>query len=190
MKTFLSSTYIDLKDYRQAASEALERLGLKVNRMEVFGARPDEPKEACLKEIEDCDLFVGIYAYRYGHISSGSPISITEQEFNHAIQKGRPAFCFFIDEDHPWPPKFVDSDPGRNKLKDLKNRIKNKVVVDFFTTAEDLKQKVTSAIARYQFNINLDGKKRMMQGLQVQSRKAAPPSSLADLERLSQGFVK
>jgi hypothetical protein len=125
MKTFLSSTYIDLKEYRQAASEALERLGHKVNRMEIFGARPDEPKEACLKEIDECDLFVGIYAYRYGYVPSGSLISITEQEYNHAIQKGRPAFCFFINEDHPWLPKLVDSGPERTKLNNLKTRIQS-----------------------------------------------------------------
>ncbi len=112
-----------------------------------------------------------------------SPISITEQEFNHAIQKGRPAFCFFIDEDHPWPPKFVDSDPGRNKLKDLKNRIKNKVVVDFFTTAEDLKQKVTSAIARYQFNINL---KSSQSDPKANDAKASSGSKVSDSAPVSE----
>ena len=59
MKTFLSSTYIDLKKYRQAASEALERLGHKVNRMEIFGARPDEPKEACAKESTNAIRLLG-----------------------------------------------------------------------------------------------------------------------------------
>jgi hypothetical protein len=57
MKSFLSSTYVDLIEYRQAATEALERLGQQVGRMEIFGARPVEPSNACLSEIEDCDLY-------------------------------------------------------------------------------------------------------------------------------------
>jgi len=68
MKVFISSTYDDLKDHRKAAHDELERLGLHVIWMEAFGARPMESTEACLKEIEECDLFVGIYAHRYGYI--------------------------------------------------------------------------------------------------------------------------
>jgi hypothetical protein len=68
MKIFLSSTYVDLIEYRQAATEALERLGQQVGRNESFGAQPVEPSDACLSEIEDCDRFVGIYAHRYGYI--------------------------------------------------------------------------------------------------------------------------
>lgn len=75
-KAFLSSTYVDLADYRKATTEALERLGHQVERMEIFGARPEEPKEACLAEIEACDLFVGLYAHRYGHVPAGSDSSI------------------------------------------------------------------------------------------------------------------
>ena len=37
MKIFLSSTYADLIEYRQAAAEALERLDQQVGRMEIFG---------------------------------------------------------------------------------------------------------------------------------------------------------
>ncbi len=85
MKAFLSSTYIDLIEHRKFAVEALERLGQEVGRMEVFGARPEEPTKACLSEIQSCDFFIGIYAHRYGHVPSGSQISITEVEYNHAV---------------------------------------------------------------------------------------------------------
>ena len=39
MKVFLSSTYDDLVDYRKAAHDTLEQLGLHVVWMESFGAR-------------------------------------------------------------------------------------------------------------------------------------------------------
>ena len=48
-----------------AVAGALERLGLQLARMEMFGARPEEPTKACLEEVEASELFVGIYAHRY-----------------------------------------------------------------------------------------------------------------------------
>jgi hypothetical protein len=50
MKSFLSSTYVDLIEYRQAATEALERLGQHVGRMEILmHDRWNLPTLACLK---------------------------------------------------------------------------------------------------------------------------------------------
>ena len=81
MKVFISSTYQDLIDYRAAAIEAVEGTSYQAVKMEVFGARSDEPLNACLQEIEQCDLFIGIYAHRYGYVPDSSNISITEMEY-------------------------------------------------------------------------------------------------------------
>src|SRR3712207_6661321 len=102
MKVFLSSTFVDLEDYRRSVSEALYRLQAQVGRMEVFGARAEDATTASLSEVENCDVFVGIYAHRYGHIPSGATVSITEQEYDHARKHNKPMFCFSIDEDYPW----------------------------------------------------------------------------------------
>ena len=157
MKTFLSSTCVDLVDHRDAAAEAIERLGQQVGRMEVFGARPDEPSEACLAEIEECDLFVGIYAHRYGYVPDGTDVSITEAEFDHANAKSKPLFCFLVDEDHPWPPKMIEDEPGRSKLRGFKARIGSEFVSDTFTTSEDLAYKMAAALGRYLSNRNNAG---------------------------------
>ena len=77
MKIFLSSTYNDLIEHRHTAHNALEQLGLQVIWMEAFIARPVESTKACLDEIEESELFVGIYAHRYGYISEGSDICKT-----------------------------------------------------------------------------------------------------------------
>lgn len=150
MKIFLSSTYVDLIEYRQAATEALERLDHQVGRMEIFGARPMEPSGACLSEIADCDLFVGIYAHRYGHIPDGSTVSITEAEFRHARKLKKPTFCFEVDAKHPWPSfKMDESESGKTKLIALKAEISSNVVRDTFTTPEDLALKIATSVSRY-----------------------------------------
>jgi hypothetical protein len=149
MKVFLSSTYIDLINHRKLAAEALERLKLEVGRMEVFGARPDEPSKACLNEVEDCELFIGIYAHRYGHIPKGGRVSITEAELRCAQDNGKAIFCFVIDDNYPWPPKFIDDDPGKVKLNILKTMIRERFTIDTFGTPEDLAYKIASSIGRY-----------------------------------------
>jgi len=149
MKAFLSSTYIDLIEHRKLAAEALERLGQQVGRMEVFGARPEEATQACLSEIEACDIFLGIYAHRYGYVPTGSQISITEAEYNHAAERKKPIFCFMVDEDFPWPPRMIEEQPGKSKLHDFKQRISGALVRDTFTTPEVLAYKVASSIGRY-----------------------------------------
>lgn len=100
MKVFISSTYKDLIDYRAAAIRAVEGTNYQASKMEVFGARPDEPLDACLKEVEESDFFIGIYAHRYGYIPANSDISITEMEYVHAKNLGKPIYIFVIDEEN------------------------------------------------------------------------------------------
>ncbi len=114
MKVFLSSTYNDLIEHRKAAHDALEQLGLHVICMEAFGARPEETLKACLKEVEESDLFVCIYAHSYGYIPAGSGVSITEQEFDHAQELEKPIFGFIVDDDFIWHQKYFEHDKKTN----------------------------------------------------------------------------
>lgn len=156
MKIFLSSTYQDLVSHREAAARAVERLGQQGIRMEIFGARPLEATSACLEEILDCDLLVGIYAHRYGYVP-GECKSITEQEFDFAIEKQKPTFCFVVDEEYPWPPKHVESEPGRTRLREFVQRVRERVVTDSFTTPEDLAFKIASALGRFLLYTKIKG---------------------------------
>jgi CheY-like chemotaxis protein len=149
MKVFLSSTYQELIGHREAAARAIERLGQQGVRMEVFGARPAEATDACLQEISDSDALVGIYAHRYGYVPHGYSKSITEQEFNYAREKDKPTFCFVIDEEYPWPPKHVEAEPGRTRLREFVQRLRATVIVDLFTTQEELAFKVASSLGRF-----------------------------------------
>ena len=149
MKIFLSSTYQDLVSHREAAARAVERLGQQGIRMEVFGARPLEATRASLEEILDSDLLVGIYAHRYGYVPGGQSKSITEQEFDFALEKQKPTFCFVIDDEYPWLPKHVESEPGRTRLREFLQRLRETVVTDSFTTPEDLAFKVATSLGRF-----------------------------------------
>jgi tetratricopeptide (TPR) repeat protein len=148
-KVFVSSTYIDLKDHRRAVIDSLLRLKLQPVAMEFFGAKPEEPRQVCGDEIRGCDLFIGIYAHRYGFASEESDKSITEQEFDLARELGKPSFCYLIDEDHPWPPKFIEDEPGKSRLRAFKARIESAWVRDTFATPQDLAGRVSSDLGKW-----------------------------------------
>ena len=149
MNVFVSSTALDLPNHRLAVAMALERLGLQPARMETFGARPEDPTEACLKEIEGSDIFVGIYAHRYGYVPPGSTSSITESEFDYACNLRRPTFCFFIDGEYPWPQEYMEQSRGKEKLIAFKARLEKLIVRDVFTTPDVLATRVATSIGRY-----------------------------------------
>lgn len=145
MKVFLSSTGHDLVEYRLKASQALEKLGLQIVKMEDFGAMSEEATEACRKKIEACDLFIGIYAHQYGFISPGSAISMIEKEYEFA--KTKPKLCFIVEDSYPWNPQFVDY-INYQLLNNFKTRIKNEYVIVAFNTAEDLAAKISYSTTR------------------------------------------
>lgn len=182
MKVFISSTYQDLVDYRSKTAEAVERLGQQRIRMEVFGARPERATEVCRDEIEESDIFLGIYAHRYGHIPTGDDLSITEMEYHYAVERKKPVFCFVVDEDHPWPPAFIEGEPGQAKLKALKDKISARLVRDTFTTPEDLASKVATSLGRYLIaNALIDNLKAVIDNLEVLIAKNAPGGQQIDI---------
>lgn len=151
MKVFLSSTFIDLIDYRKVAIVALEKLGQQVDRMEIFNASPSKPSEVSFNELEQCDLFVGIYAHRYGSIPKGKDLSITELEYDYARDLGLQCFCFLVQEDYPWIPKMIQKGT-QTKLKKFKKKIKDDLTIETFQSSGDLALKIATSIGNYLSN--------------------------------------
>lgn len=118
--------------------------------MEVSGARPDDTTQASLKDLEECELFVGIYAHRYGSIPQGSTTSITEEEYDYAKKLKKPMFCYIVDENHAWLPSMIEcNEPARSKLRIFKAKIKEDLTKDVFSTPDDLASKVATSIGHY-----------------------------------------
>ncbi len=108
-----------------------------------------EATNACLEEISAADAMIGIYAHRYGYVPNGQTKSITEQEFDFSREKDKPTFCFVVDGEYPWPPKHVEAEPGRTRLQEFLQRLREKTVIDSFTSPEDLAFKVASSLGRF-----------------------------------------
>lgn len=95
---FLSSTHEDLVPYRDTLTRALRKAGHDVEAMEDFPARDERPLDECLRRLSKCDYYIGVIAWRYGHIPQGDK-SIAELEYVHARQLGKKCFVFLLSED-------------------------------------------------------------------------------------------
>jgi hypothetical protein len=82
---FISSTYEDLKEYRRAIWDLLEKFNVNVRGMEDFGARRDSPLATCIAEVEQSDIYLGVIAFRLGSIDSQSGRSFTQVEYEKLI---------------------------------------------------------------------------------------------------------
>jgi tetratricopeptide (TPR) repeat protein len=144
----ISSTARDLsKKHREQVRLGCERAGFDPREMmEHLTALDKGAVEASLRMVEQADVYLGIFGYRYGTIPTGYELSITEMEYNHAVELGKPRLIFFIHKEHPVLIDDVETGRGAVKLNALKYRIGEARAAAFFKSAEDLRAHVVEAL--------------------------------------------
>jgi hypothetical protein len=98
LQVFISSTYTDLIEERQAAVAAVLKAGHIPAGMELFSAGDRSQLETIRSWINQSDAYMLILGGRYGTIEPESGISYTELEFNYAVELGKPLFAVVISE--------------------------------------------------------------------------------------------
>ncbi|HWT02623.1 MAG TPA: DUF4062 domain-containing protein [Pyrinomonadaceae bacterium] len=148
-RVFVSSTFEDLKEFREAVQKYIRRLGAVDISMENFGARDERPKEECLRLInEESDFFVGIYAHRYGYVPEGEGVSITEAEYHAAVAAKVTTLVYLVDEKTPWVLTHVDEGQARDRLRKFKEKLNAEHVRAVFSTPEGLAAQVAADLGR------------------------------------------
>lgn len=145
----VSSTARDLPDHREEVMEACLRQGMFPKMMEHLPASDADAIAKSIELVDEADYYVGIFAYRYGYAPKGYDISITEMEYNRAVERNIPRLIFLIHEDHPVKIADVETGEGLEKLKALKERLKTERVVNFFKSPEDLRARVIDSLSHY-----------------------------------------
>lgn len=158
LKVYISSTYEDLKDHREAVYDALRKIRADVIAMEDYIAQDQRPLQNCLEDVASCDIYVGIFAWRYGYIPNDKKnkhpniLSITELEYRKAREKGIPCLIFLLDESVPWPLKFSDgttqSATTGDNINKLRNELKKEHSVSFFKNKDELASNILAAITQ------------------------------------------
>lgn len=97
LQVFVSSTYTDLKEERQAAVQAILDAGHIPAGMELFKAGKSQ-METIRKWIDESDVYMLILGGRYGSIEEESGLSYTELEYKYALSKNMPVFAIILDD--------------------------------------------------------------------------------------------
>jgi len=115
--------------------------------MEHLPALDADAIQASLALVDKADIYIGVFAFRYGHQPIGHNISITEMEYDRAVQRGIPRFIFTMADDHPINRADVECGDGEEKLECLKARF-NRVCASF-NSSVDLRAHVINTLAEW-----------------------------------------
>ncbi len=96
LQVFLSSTFTDMKNERQAAVSAILKAGHIPAGMELFTAGDRSQMEIIERWIDESDVYMLLLGGRYGSVEPKSEMGYTELEYNYALSQGKPLFAVVI----------------------------------------------------------------------------------------------
>ncbi len=141
LKVFISSTYQDLKEYRQAVIEQLNRMKVQGLKMEYFGAADAEPTQLSLEHLETCNVYIGIIGHRYGSLASDNERSITQCEYEKAYElyeQGKMRLRLYLaDQNVAIPLNLIENDVLRAKQQKFR-QILGRHTVKYFQSPHEL----------------------------------------------------
>ncbi len=146
-RIYVSSTFNDLQECRRQVSLVIRRMGHEDVAMEYYVAEDKRPVAKCLDDVANCDLYIGIFAWRYGWIprtKNPKKRSITELEYRQAFRKKKTCLIFLLDDKAPWPPAFVDD--NKKRMKKLRDELSEKHGAALFTSADNIGSVVAPAM--------------------------------------------
>lgn len=154
---YLSSTYEDLKEHRRVVYEALRKAGHHVIAMEDYVATDQRPVEKCLKDVDAADIYVGLFAFRYGYRppsehDNPNGRSITELEYRCAEASQKPCLMFVVHDTTAWPRVFDDAHTGDDRgdrIKTLRQHLLTEKLASQFSAPHELSTLVLAAVGKY-----------------------------------------
>ncbi|MEM6966955.1 MAG: DUF4062 domain-containing protein, partial [Bacteroidota bacterium] len=96
LQVFVSSTYLDLIEERQAAVQAILSCGHIPAGMELFSSGDESQMEVIKRWIDESDVFLLILGGRYGSVDTKTGKSYTHLEYEYALEKGLANFAVVI----------------------------------------------------------------------------------------------
>ena len=126
--------------------------------MEDYVAADQRPVDKCLADVTSVDIYVGIFAFRYGYVppdSHGNPkkLSITELEFRQAESLAKPCLTFVVNESTAWRASFMDSQKAEDKgerINSFRQHLLTEKMASSFSTPHELSTLVLAAITKQQ----------------------------------------
>jgi hypothetical protein len=146
-QVFVSSTFRDLQEERQAVMQALLELDCIPSGMELFPASDETAWELIKRVIDGCDYYVVIVGGRYGS-RDAEGVSYTEREFDHAVAQGIPVLGFVHEDPAEIKAGKTELDAeGQAKLGAFREKVQARHC-KMWKNADDLGSKVSRALVQ------------------------------------------
>ena len=120
--------------------------------MEQMPASPTDAVTLSREYVDQADFYLGIFAFRYGFVPEGQEKSVTELEYDRAVERGIPTFIFIAHDQHPLVAADMEMGVGAPKLHAFKERLSKSHVVRTFRSPEELRTEVIAALAAHRQN--------------------------------------
>ena len=161
LQVFVSSTYLDLIDERQAAVSAILKSGHIPAGMELFTAGDQSQWNIIERWIDESDVYMLILGGRYGSVEPKSGLSYTELEYNYALESGKPLFAVVIndsalDQKIQKEGASVIEKEHPVELKEFKQKVLSNMS-SFFDDEKDIRLCVLESLPEIAASRNLDG---------------------------------
>jgi len=161
LQVFISSTYSDLREERQAAVEAILTAGHIPAGLELFAAGDESQMNVIKRWIDESDVYMLILGGRYGSLEPKTRKSYIQLEYEYAVKLGKPLFSIVIDE------KSLEKKIKRNgasvieiehpdQLKEFRKQVCTKVV-RFWNDQKDIKLAILETLADFNNRTELTG---------------------------------
>lgn len=161
LQVFVSSTYEDLKEERQAAVQAILNSGHIPAGMELFSAGDESQKDTIKRWIDESDVYLLILGGRYGSIDQNTELSYTHWEYEYAGNIGKPRFAVVISEDaleikvKKMGTSVMEKENGQ-KYKDFRKEVLSKIC-KIFQDERDIQLAIFHKMGEYSSRTDLTG---------------------------------
>jgi Domain of unknown function (DUF4062) len=174
---YLSSTFEDLKDFRQAVLGGLHNSEYQVLNMENYVAGAQRPVDKCLNDVAKADLYIGLFAFRYGYIpptqhQNPQGLSITELEYRKAQELQIPCLIFVAKEDAGIPLTMVDACTGDNDKGEKINNFRKELLTETLTSQFSHPQQLATLVLA---GVKIQLEQRVNSGAETPTQSASHP---------------
>lgn len=162
LQVFISSTYTDLIEERQAAVEAILDAGHIPAGMELFKAGNDSQLKTIFRWIDESDVYMLILGGRYGSLEPKSNKSYTQLEYEYALSKNIPVFAVVLSDSFLTQKiniigfKDATEQSQPNKYQEFKSLVMSKIIREV-DDCKDIKITIHSTLNEFINNYDLVG---------------------------------
>jgi hypothetical protein len=155
-KIFLSSTVRDLELHRLACIDLVNKLGNYINiSMENYGVIDSPPVDLCLKRVQECDIYIGLFSHYRGFEvpKDKKKRSITELEYDEARKYRKPRLICVANDEFPVKAGLLGTADQQLRQRDFMERVlRDRVVYRDFSIPDKLASNVLIGL----LNLNVD----------------------------------